>query len=402
MEKPVRYRKILHLDLDAFFCSVEELLDPSLKGKAFAVGGAANSRGVVSSCSYAARHKGVRSAMPTSRALRQCPGLILVGHGHRLYSQYSDRVMEVIGRFTAMIEQISIDEAFIDLTDLPQSCRELAESIQKAVMDEVNLPLSVGCASNKLVAKIATDFGKSGYQGLETPRAITVVPPGEEAAFLAPLPVQAMWGVGPKSAERMRSLGISTLGELAAMSDARLVQLFGRFGVELGQRARGKDDRPVAQDYGVKSISQETTFAKDVADITALSQTIRELSDHVAYRLRKANYCATLVRVKIRYGDFSTHTHQAQLPQPIDQDSLLFTAANELFNEAWTPGRPIRLIGVGAAGLVQTMHQLPLFDEKPEKERKLLEAVDGLKQKFGKDVIKRGSRLKNQKVTHHN
>jgi len=386
------------LDLDAFFCSVEELLDPSLKGKAFAVAGQPDTRGVVSSCSYPARMLGVRSAMPTARALRLCPDLIIVTPRHHRYGDYSDKVMDILARHTALIQQISVDEAFLDLTDLPQTSRELAEMLQHAVFSELQLPVSVGCASNKLVAKIATDVGKAGYVGDGTPMAITVVPPGGETVFLAPLPVQALWGVGPKSAERLKELGITKIGELAAMDDKRLTQLFGQYGVELGQHARGIDDRPVSLESEIKSISQEHTFARDVVDVQVLSNRIRDLCDQVAYRLRQGGYCATVVRLKIRYQDFSTHTHQIQLSQPINQDSLLYETAMQLFKEVWTPGRMVRLIGVAASGLGSSSHQLELFDAKPEKERKLLEAVDELKEKYGKDVIKRGSKVRSRKI----
>lgn len=392
-----KFRKILHLDLDAFFCSVEELLDPSLKGKAFAVAGQADTRGVVSSCSYPARRRGIRSAMPTARALRLCPDLIIVTPRHHRYGDYSEKVMDILARHTALIQQISVDEAFLDLTDLPQTSRELAAMLQQSIFNELQLPVSVGCASNKLVAKMATDVGKAGYTGDGTPMAITVVPPGSEASFLAPLPVQALWGVGPKTADRLKELGITHIGELAAMDDKRLTQLFGRYGVELGQHARGIDERPVSIESETKSISQEHTFARDVVDAQVLSDRIRELCDQVAYRLRKGGYCATVVRLKIRYQDFSTHTHQIQLPQPIDQDSLLYETAMQLFKDVWTPGRMVRLIGVGASGLGSSTHQLELFDVKPEKERKLLEAVDELKQKYGKDVIRRGSKVQSKK-----
>ncbi|MEE4195030.1 MAG: DNA polymerase IV, partial [Anaerolineae bacterium] len=198
-------RKILHLDLDAFFCAVEELHDPSLKGKPFAVGGKADQRGVVASCSYAARMKGVRSAMPMARALQLCPDLIVVSSRHANYSQVSKEVMALI-EVSPLIEKISIDEAFIDVTGLPEPILAIAEMLQNRVNSQMQLPVSIGGASNKLVAKIANDWGKSQNKRPTPPNTITIIPPGEEASFLAPLPVQSLWGIGPKSAEKLAGI----------------------------------------------------------------------------------------------------------------------------------------------------------------------------------------------------
>ena len=217
-------RKIIHIDLDAFFCSVEELLDPSLIGKAFAVGGKPGQRGVVSSCSYAARQFGVRSAMPTGNALRLCPGLILVGGSHSRYSEYSRRVMAILERYSGLIEQVSIDEAFLDVSDLQVPGVEIAKQIQGDVRTKVGLPCSLGIATSKLVAKIATDHGKSQHRGATPPSAITEVLPGKEAEFLAPLPVDALWGVGPKTKELLSEWGIKTIGELASQNENEFLQ----------------------------------------------------------------------------------------------------------------------------------------------------------------------------------
>ena len=207
-------RKIIHLDLDAFFCSVEELKNPDLAGKPFAVGGMPGQRGVVSSCSYAARQFGVRSAMPTGRALGLCPGLILVGGHHSEYEIYSDRVMAILQQVSPLVEVVSIDEAFVDISDLPENPELLARKIQQQVKHEVNLPCSIGIASNKLVAKIATDAGKAEVKTGKPPSAIKYVPAGTEEAFLAPLPVSAIWGVGPKMASRLNDLGIEKIGDI--------------------------------------------------------------------------------------------------------------------------------------------------------------------------------------------
>ena len=211
-------RKILHLDLDAFFCAVEELRDPTLKQKPFAVGGSPEGRGVVASCSYAARQFGVRSAMPMSEAVRCCPNLIIVGNARGEYSRMSGRVMAYLHDMSPLVEQISIDEAFLDVSDLPDEAEILARRLQSTICTELDLPCSLGVATNKLVAKIANDVGKVRVRSGDYPNAITVVPPGEEAAFLAPLPVRALWGVGPKTAERLAAWGMNTIGDIAALA----------------------------------------------------------------------------------------------------------------------------------------------------------------------------------------
>lgn len=395
MDTPgTRIRKILHLDLDAFFCAVEELHNPALVGKPFAVGGRPDERGVVASCSYAARQMGVRSAMPMGRAMRLCPQLIVIPGRHGQYSAVSDQVMAILHDVTPLMEQISIDEAFLDVTDLPQSSREIAEGLQRRIREELKLPCSIGGASNKLVAKIATDFGKGRHRGPTPPRAIHIVPPGEEAAFLAPLPVQALLGVGPKTAERLNQLGVHTVGDLAAMPEPSLRAQFGRFGADLARSARGMDDSPIHLEHEVKSISQEVTFSRDVAGGPELERTLRSLSDQVGYRLRAADLCASVVRIKIRWPDFSTHTRQQSLPQPVDQDGVIYAEALRLFHAVWAPGRAVRLLGVGVSGLAGRARQLELWETPNEKEHRLLEALDELRERFGKTAVVRAERLR--------
>jgi len=229
-------RKILHLDLDAFFCSVEELLTPDLKGKPFAVGGNPQGRGVVSSCSYTARNFGVHSAMPMARALVLCPQLIVIHHRHGLYSEYSLKVMQILRSYTPLFQQVSIDEAFLDVSDLPQPAVAIAREIQARVDREVHLPCSLGVATNKLVAKVANDFGKSQVRSGEAPRQITVISPGQEAAFLAPLDIQALWGIGPKTAQKLRDRSIQTIGELAELPLAEMEA----FSVKMPRNARSR------------------------------------------------------------------------------------------------------------------------------------------------------------------
>ncbi len=300
--------------------------------------------------------------------------------------------MERLHNLTPLVEQISIDEAFLDVSDLPQTGETLARRLQATIRDELGLPSSLGAATNKLVAKIGTDVGKASVRTGGYPNAIMVVPPGQEADFLAPLPVMALWGVGPKTAEQLTRLGITTIGELAAWPEADLTRRFGKAGYDLARHARGIDDRPIETARETKSISQETTFARDVSDGSFLRQTVRELSDQVGRRLRLSGLAGTTVKLKLRWPDFTTLSRQVTLPQPTDLDDEIFAASQKLFEGEWRPGRPVRLLGVGVSGLGPPMRQLSLWDEKPEKDRRLLEAVDRLREKFGDDVLKRGNR----------
>ena len=383
-------RKIIHIDLDAFFCSVEELLDPSLIGKAFAVGGKPGQRGVVSSCSYAARQFGVRSAMPTGNAMRLCPGMILVGGSHSRYSEYSRRVMAILERYSGLIEQVSIDEAFLDVSDLQVPGVEIAKQIQGDVRTKVGLPCSLGIATSKLVAKIATDHGKSQHRGATPPSAITEVLPGKEAEFLAPLPVDALWGVGPKTKELLSEWGIKTIGELASQNENEFSRRFGNYGRELIQRARGVDTSMVSPTREMKSVSQEITFAKDVGDKQILTSTLRDLSQTVGRRLRADDLAGKTVKIKMRWPDFTTITRQVSLDQPVDQDLLIFESAFKLFEREWSPGKKVRLIGVGVSGLSGSTRQLPLWDTRGEKEKRLMEAMDEIHEKFGRKAVHRG------------
>ncbi len=385
-------RKILHLDLDAFFCAVEELHDPSLKGKPFAVGGRANQRGVVASCSYAARMFGVRSAMPMSRAQQLCPDLIVISSRHGNYSDVSKKVMALI-EITPYIEIISIDEAFMDVTGIPDPIHDIAKDLQHRVNSELHLPISIGGAANKLVAKIANDWGKSQKKSPHPPNTITIIQPGTEAAFLASLPVQSLWGVGPKTAEKLASLGIRTIGALANTPDETLEMLFGRFGPDLKQRALGIDDRAIETEHDIKSVSNEITFAKDLKEKKILLETLRSLSEQVGRRLRKSELAGSTIQIKLRWSDFSTITRQTTLPSRTNLDQEIYETSVKLFEQNWPKGKPVRLIGVGVSGLGAPIHQLGLWEDDYLKESKLTDAVDSLRERFGKDIIQRAHRI---------
>ena len=383
-------RTILHLDLDAFFCAVEENQNPELRGKAFAVGGKPSERGVVASCSYAARVFGVRSAMPMSRALRLCPGLIIVPSRHGMYSEVSKQVMKRLRELTALVEQISIDEAFLDISDLSESPQRIARGLQAGIRDELHLPSSIGIAPNKLVAKIATEVGKKAAKGGSPPFALTIVPSGSEAEFLSPLPADMLWGVGPKTYARLSELGIHTIGDIARWPEEQLVRMFGENGREMAKHARGQDERLVVTEREVKSVSQEVTFSRDVRDDESLEKTLTKLSAQVGRRLRKNELAGTTVKLKIRWPDFTTLTRQVTLPGTTNNDAEIAETALGLLRKVRKSGQAVRLIGVGVSGLGEPMRQLELWGTDTEKERRLQEVLDELKEKFGDNVIKRG------------
>ena len=381
---------ILHLDLDAFFCAVEEIRDPALRGKAFAVGGKPNERGVIASCSYAARQFGVRSAMPMAHALRLCPNLIIVSSRHGVYSEVSKQVMTRLHDLTSSVEQISIDEAFLDISGLNETSENIARRLQTGIRDDLGLSCSIGIASNKLVAKIATEVGKKAAKGSGPPFGLTIVPVGEEAAFLAPLPAEMLWGVGPKTSTRLTELGIHTIGDIAKWPENEMFRLFGENGRDLARHARGQDDRPIVTEHETKSISQETTFSRDVRDDKILEKTLREHSAQVGRRLRESNLAGTTIKLKIRWPDFTTLTRQTTLEHSTDQSKEIMKVALSLMRTVLKPGQAVRLIGVGVSGLRSPIRQLTLWDAGSEKSRRFQEAVNELREKYGDKVIHQG------------
>ncbi len=380
-------RQIAHLDLDAFFASVECLLDPGLRGKPVIVGGSPDGRGVVSSASYEARAYGVRSAMPVAQALRLCPRATRVAPHHRLYEEHSQAVMALLEGYTPIVEQISIDEAFLDLTGCESMwgpAPEVARQIQQRVRQECGLPCSLGLATNRLVAKIACSQGK--------PQGLVVVPPGQEAAFLAPQPVEALWGVGEATSRRLRAMGVLTIGDLAARPEAELLHLFGENGRHLGRAARGQDDTPVQTGRDRRSISQEHTFARDVADLQRLRRMLLSMAEHLAAGLRRESLVAQTVRLKLRYDDFETLTRQVTLEQPTDQADVLYRHGAALLDAHWNRYRALRLIGLGASSLLsEGGYQLDLFDHHDQRRARLSRALDEIRARYGGRAITRAS-----------
>jgi DNA polymerase-4 len=294
--------------------------------------------------------------------------------------------MEVLRSAAPVVEQISIDEAFLDVSDDPRGGPQAALDLKNEIRERFKLTTSWGVASNKLVAKIATEVGK--------PDGLVVVPHGEEGVFLAPLPVGMLWGVGPKTQSRLAQHGVRTIGDLAQMQEGQLERLFGEHGVDLATKAKGIDKRPVTDEHEARSMSSERTFERDIADPNELSSILMELSSNVGRRLRKAEMVGNTVRIKLRWPDFSTITRQTKLDQPTDQDGEIFRAARTLFKREWVEGRSVRLLGVGVSDLGSPIRQLTLFNQSWEQDRRLLNAVDEIRSRYGSKYLVRGGALK--------
>jgi DNA polymerase-4 len=351
-----RPRCIVHLDLDAFFASVEMAEDPTLRDKPVLVGARPEERGVVASASYPARIYGVRSAMPMGWALQLCPHAITVPPRHKLYAAYSRRVMAMLPAVTSLVEQMSIDEAVLDLSYHIGEWDDgvnIARDLQARVREEAGLSASLGVATNKLVAKVASDQDKPG--------GLTVVRPGEEAAFLVSLPVRVLWGVGPVTEQKLSEMGVSTVGQLTHVSEQDLVARFGRHGRDMARQARGIDTRRVITEHERKSVSHERTFASDLREADALQEPLWKMSQGVARRLQKVDKAARTVAIKLRYGDFTTLTRQMSLAVPTNDDRDIYRAAAALLNRTWERGRGVRLLGVAGRELCEPAGQLPLF-----------------------------------------
>ena len=383
---------ILHVDMDAFYASVEQRDRPALRGRPVIVGGDPQRRGVVSAASYEARKFGVHSAMPSSQAVRLCPdGVFLPGNMER-YAEVSGQIREIFHRYTPLVEPLSLDEAFLDVTGsegLFGPADEIAKRIRSDIRTELNLTASAGVAVNKYLAKIASD--------LEKPDGLVIVAPSQEEAFLDPLPVERIWGVGKVSAQVFRRLGIATIGELRRRSVEQLQVHFGETSANhLWQLARGIDDRSVVTDHQAKSISHETTFAEDIDDQEILTAVLLDLTDLVARRVRRHGFRARTVHLKVRFSDFQTLTRSQTLRESSDVTRDFFEAARDMLDHKLPkPLRPVRLIGIGTSGFGSSgERQTLLFDaDRDERESSLDRVSDQIKDRFGKGALKRGTSL---------
>ena len=384
---------ILHVDMDAFYASIEQLDHPDYKGKPVIVGAdpkGGSGRGVVAACSYEARKFGVRSALPISRAWKLCPEGVYVRPRMKRYVEMSHQIMDVFRRYTDLVEPLSIDEAFLDITGsvaLLGKPETIARSIKTEIRQETGLTASIGLAPNKFLAKVASDLKK--------PDAFVIVEETRIEEFLRDLPISRLWGVGPKTELRLNEMGFRTIGQISAAPRDSLIRSLGSLGEHLHQLSHGKDDRPVIPDWEPKSVGTETTFDEDTDDVELLQRTILELSDHVAERLRKDEYRARKVTLKLRYSNFSTHTKQHSLERLIQTGEEIAAVARQLFAQ-FPLNQKIRLIGVSAGDLHRDggdPQQLSLFSSSSEQKEKLSHTVDEIKQKFGADSLRRGSQL---------
>ncbi len=381
-------RLICHVDMDAFFVSVEELFDSSLKGKAVVVGGKADQRGVVAAASYAARKFGIHSAMPLRTAARLCPQAIFVeGHPER-YRDYSTKVFAVLNRFSPQVEMASIDEAYLDLSGTRRLLGpplRAAHALHDAIGDETSLKCSLGLASSRLVAKVSSDQAK--------PNGVLYIVPGQEARFLAPLQVRKIPGVGRKTEAALQQIGIHRVGDLAKLDEGFLASRFGRWGLALAGKARGEDaggwfDSPIGANADPKSISHEHTFSEDTADRDRLETTLLKLSEMVAKRLREHKLYARTIQLKLRYEDFSTITRARSLDHATQLDREVASAVIGLFRQAWDGRAHIRLLGVHAGSIEEAEGQMSLLEEsQTARLRHAFQSVDHIRNRFGEAAI---------------
>ncbi len=378
-------RSILHVDLDAFFVSVEQALRPELYGKPVIVGGQPDRRGVVAAASYEARAFGIHSAMPLIKAYRLCPHAVFLEGNFQRYREFSAKFMAILADFSPDVESGGLDEAYLDVTgcDIFGTPHQIAVKIKQRVHDELGIVASVGIATSKVVAKIASDFQK--------PDGLVEVPAGQEREFLSPLPIGKLPGVGKKTELYLKQRGISTMGQIASLKPQNALVLLGSSGMALYYHAQGIDDRRIATRSGVKSISRETTFAQDVVDIRMLQAVLRYLSERVGAELRRNGQFARTVALKLRYSDFTTISRQTSLDAAVDIDEIIFDRAAALLDQALKKDhRPVRLIGIGITNFTSGQRQLSLDTPALQRMERVDKAIDRIRQKYGFTAVQTG------------
>ena len=379
---------ILHVDMDAFYASVEERDQPDLVGHPVIVGGTPEGRGVVAAANYVARTFGVHSAMPAAQAKRLCPHAVFLRPRMEHYADISAQIRSVFDRYTPLVEPLSLDEAFLDVTGsapLHGSAMKIAQDIKREIRNSLSLVASVGVAPNKFLAKIASD--------LEKPDGLVVVDPARVPEFLDPLPVNRLWGVGKVTGKVFEKLGVQTIGQLRRLSVERLQQHLGNAALHFWELAHGIDERPVTSEREAKSISHEKTFSSDIEEVSLLHAWLLELTEQVACRLRRQGFKARTVNLKVRYDDFHTVTRAHTLSTPTNVTEEIWQAASILFERIPSRQLRLRLLGVGVSNLGQgTLTQLDLFaDSEHERQSRLDEVTDGIKAKFGSSSLQRAS-----------
>jgi len=387
---------ILHVDMDAFFVSVELLERPELRGKPVVVGGRPDQRGVVSAASYEARKFGIHSAMPLRTAGRLCPHAIFLDGHHEKYGEWSDRVAFILGQFSPIVEMVSIDEAYLDLAGterLHGPPLAAADKLLRTITRTTNLPCSGGLATTRLVAKVASDQAK--------PRGLVWVAPGREERFLAPLPVRKIPGIGEVTERALRALGIETVEQIAAVPRERLESIFGQWGTALYRKARGGDSYEFVIDAEPKSISHNHTFGEDTSNVEAQAALLSHLSQKACKRLREAGLAARTLTLTIRYAGFETHTRSKTLAEPTRLDSDIFAVFHELFRTHRDVKRKVRLLGVSLSGLTHGNAQLDLLEtERRARLEKLTSATDRLRDRFGFGKVQFGGSLRRDDPEH--
>lgn len=389
-------RIILHVDMDAFFAAVEQREHPELKGKPVIIGAApqgGKGRGVVSTCSYEARKFGVHSAMPISQAYRLCPHGIYLPPNGKLYQQVSQNIFDILYEFTDLVEPISIDEAFLDVTGSQRLYGDgptIAQKIKQRILEKEQLTASIGVAPNKYLAKIASD--------LQKPDGLVVVEPDKIEDFLWPLDISHLWGAGQRTQQILREMGINTIGQLAQFPVEVLKQKLGSAGEHFYRLAHGQDDRPVRVSEEVKSVSNEHTFGQDTNDVDFIRQNLIYLCEKVGYRLRKKGLKGKTIHLKLRYNDFSTITRNLTINQPTNQTRQIVDVILDLFEKNYVSGRKVRLVGVGVSGFdIKAGQQTNLFEILEEKQNKLDKVQDLLSNRFGRHIVQRAESLTQKK-----
>ena len=382
-------RRIMHIDLDAFFVSVEQIDNPNLKGKPVVVGGKPERRGVVAAASYEARAFGLHAGMPLVTASRLCPQAIFIEGSFSKYRRASQGFMTILADFSPYLEPIGLDEAYLEATGFESihgSVCNMARAIKQRIGDELKLPASIGIASGKVIAKVASELSK--------PDGLLEVAAGEEGLFLSPLPIARLPGVGKKTEGVLKSLGIKTIGELASAPVATLKARLGIYGELLHRHASGLDERELMPPALAKSISRETTFAEDTREQRHLRATLRYLSERVGSQLREQGREARCVTLKLRYADFTTITRRCTLSQGTSADQTIFESGSALLKTALSQEKqPVRLIGIGVSGLAEAAGQLNLLDSSALRLRELNKAIDRIRRKYGFSAIQTGRTL---------
>ncbi len=382
-------RRIMHIDLDAFFVSVEQAENPELQGKPVVVGGRPEGRGVVASASYEARASGLHAGMPLTTATRLCPQAIFIEGSFAKYRDASQRFMAILADFSPFLEPVSLDEAYLDVIGFESiygSIHQMAAKIKQRIKNELGLCASVGIASCKVVAKVAAELSK--------PDGLLEVAAGKERSFLAPLPIAKLPGIGKKTGRILNGLGIDTIGKLSTMPPSTLKSHFGASGELLWRYANGIDDREVEPPSAAKSISRETTFGKDTRDHRQLQATLRYLGERVGAELRQQSKQARCVTLKLRYADFTTITRRHTLKQATNADQTIFdTGVKLLKRELSQEKQPVRLIGIGVSSLVEPGRQLDMLDSSARRQEQLNRAIDRIRKKYGFTAIQTGRTL---------